>query len=734
MPIPRRQFIQQGTLASVAGLAAPHLLSRLSAGTARTGLLPPPVPPGPPPPAINRQALINRHDIRVTSLDPASPVTAGDGDFAFTVDATGLQSFETLYHDKGIPLETRSTWAWHSFPNVDKLKNEDATSPFDFHGRTLHLANLETSPAGKYFRENPHPIPLGQISLLYKNEPLTPESITAIDQRLDLWTGAIHSNYTLAGQPVAVETVTQPGMSRLAVKLRSPLVVSGDLQIRFRFAYSYLVSGKNNPPLVWDQDDHHRTEVVNHDANFSHLQRTLDDSKYFVTVNWPGAGKLTAAAPHDFRLQAANADLISFVCTFSADDVPWAQYQLLAKSSFADVQAAGTEGWREYWTHGGVADFSGSTDPRAAEIERRIVISQYLMKVNFAGSFPPAETGLTCLSWYGKHNSEMYFWHAAQFYIWGRPDLLERSLAWYQKILPLGQADAQTQGFEGVRWPKMAGIDGRPGPGGINPFIIWNQPNPIYLCELVYCARPTPATLEKYRDIVFESAKFLASFAWFDAATNRYVLGPPVKNVSESADATKVMNPTFELAYWYYGLQVAQSWRQRLGLPPEPKWAEVLAKLSQLPVANGKYLEIETFPTIYDLATGNLPSSELLAYGYLPATPFLDLSVMRTTFDEVNRRNRVNSWGSWAAGTAAMCAARLGEPDIAASILTNQNFTNNGHVAHKGLPVYLPINAAFLAAAGLMIGGWDNAPKVNAPGFPQDGQWSIKSEGLLPLP
>ncbi len=87
-----------------------------------------------------------------------------------------------------------------------------------------------------------------------------------------------------------------------------------------------------------------------------------------------------------------------------------------------------------------------------------------------------------------------------------------------------------------------------------------------------------------------------------------------MKNVSESSDATKVMNPTFELAYWYYGLQVAQTWRQRLGLAPEPKWADVLAKLSKLPVADGKYLEIETFPTIYNRA---LKSAAILQAHFL---------------------------------------------------------------------------------------------------------------------
>ncbi len=66
-----------------------------------------------------------------------------------------------------------------------------------------------------------------------------------------------------------------------------------------------------------------------------------------------------------------------------------------------------------------------------------------------------------------------------------------------------------------------------------------------------------------------------------------------------------------------------------------------------------------------------------------------------------------------------MCAARLGEPEVATSILTNQNFSNNGHVAHKELPAYLPINSAYLAATGLMAAGWDGAPKTMLPDFPR---------------
>jgi hypothetical protein len=77
---------------------------------------------------------------------------------------------------------------------------------------------------------------------------------------------------------------------------------------------------------------------------------------------------------------------------------------------------------------GAAVDFSGSTDPRAHELERRIILSQYLTKINCAGSLPPQETGLTMNSWYGKFHIEMHWWHGVHFALWDRLDLLENSL------------------------------------------------------------------------------------------------------------------------------------------------------------------------------------------------------------------------------------------------------------------------------------------------------------------
>lgn len=683
---------------------------------------------------IDREALVRRHGVHVDHVDPESPLSVGNGDFAFTVDATGLQTFDTLYHDQGVPVETLSTWAWHSFPNPTGLTIDDAMVSYPFHGRTIRFAGKQNSPAGTYFRENPHPVPLGQIGLLYRGQIVTPHDLGRIDQTLDLWTGSVRSRYELAGAPVEVETVADASRSCIGVRLRSPLVAAGTLAVRVRFAYSYQPGNRNNPPLDWDHPDRHRTTVLHASDRKAELERSLDGTQYFVTLGWDGAAKFESTAQHTFTLTPHGADAFSFTCEFSpaADTAP---------AGYGDVASSSAAGWRDYWTRGGVVDLSGSSDPRAGELERRVVLSQYLMRVNYGGSFPPSEDGLTNVTWFGKHNTEMYYWHAAQFYAWGHVDLLEKGLAWYRKILPLALADAAAQGFRGARWPKMAGIDGRPSPGTINPFIIWNEPNPIALCELVYRAHPNADTLAKYRDVVFESANFLASFAQLDPQTRQYVLGPPIKNVSEDSGENRTRNPTFELAYWCYGLQVAQTWRARLGLPPEPHWADVLARQTPLPTHEGKYLEIETFPEMYN-RPGNYPTSMLLAFGYMPKVPTIDVATVRRTFDAINARNGLDHWNSWQLGQGALTAARLGDAEAAVHIVTLQTptdrFMNSGYVRRpkepRGCPAYLPVNASLLLAVGLMAEGWDDAPPGSAPGFPHDGRWVVHAEGLNRLP
>ena len=81
--------------------------------------------------------------------------------------------------------------------------------------------------------------------------------------------------------------------------------------------------------------------------------------------------------------------------------------------------------------------------------------------------------------------------------------------------------------------------------------------------------------------------------AW-DEKTQRYILGPPVMSGAEAASGFEDWNPTSELNYWAYGLNIAQHWRERLGLPREQTWDQILQHLSRPPVAKGVYIDAES--------------------------------------------------------------------------------------------------------------------------------------------
>jgi hypothetical protein len=358
-----------------------------------------------------------------------------------------------------------------------------------------------------------------------------------------------------------------------------------------------------------------------------------------------------------------TTDTLDFVCFFSPGP------PLLELPGFVRTLAATREHWQGFWITGGAIDLSASKDPRWRELERRIVLSQYLTAIQCAGSLPPQETGLTYNSWEGKFHLEMHWWHAGHFALWNRLPLLERSLGYYQQILPQARAAAKRQGYTGARWPKMTSPTGQDSPSPVGPFLIWQQPHPIFYAELCYREHHDRATLEKFRQMVSETAEFMASYAAWDQAGKRYCLGPPLQCAQEIFPKDTTMNPTFELTYWRWGLETAQQWRQRLGQPRVEKWDQVLHSLARPPVAAGNYLFAETAPDTYSNTNWVRDHpSVTAALGLLPG-PRIDRETMRHTLHWVwGHWDWPSTWG-WDYPMLAMCAARLGEPERAVDLM-----------------------------------------------------------------
>ena len=74
---------------------------------------------------IDRKAVVRRHNITINQNDPKKPIQVGNGEFAYNVDITGMQTF--FAHN------TMAHWAWHAMPLPYGLKVAD------FKGRTYKV-------------------------------------------------------------------------------------------------------------------------------------------------------------------------------------------------------------------------------------------------------------------------------------------------------------------------------------------------------------------------------------------------------------------------------------------------------------------------------------------------------------------------------------------------------------------------------------------------------------------
>jgi hypothetical protein len=395
--------------------------------------------------------------------------------------------------------------------------------------------------------------------------------------------------------------------------------------------------------------------------------------------------------------------------------------------------------WKEFWKSGAAIDFNGSTDPRAKELERRVITSQYLTKIQCSGSFPPQETGLTFNSWFGKPHLEMHWWHGVHFALWNRPELMTRSLDWYFSVKEGARHIADRQGFKGYRWQKMTDHEGLESPSSVGAFILWQQPHPIYMAELAYRDKSSKDVLEKYKDLVFGTAEFMTAFPAYDSVKNHYNLGKGLIPAQEVFKAEDTYNPTYEVAYWDWGLRIAQKWRERLGMPRNAEWDDIINKLAPLPVHNGVYLSTENNKDSFTNEQWLRDHPSVLgALGMVPASPKLNKAIMQRTFNTVWKVWKWSDTWGWDFPMTAMTAARLGNPNKAIDALfmniqTNTYLKNGHNYQDDRLRIYLPGNGGVLAAVAMMAGGWDGSVGIN-PGFPKDGKWKVKSEGFKKMP
>ena len=711
----------------------------------------------------------------MTSADPLSSLSVGNGHFVTTVDVTGLQSYPLEYKD-GVPLCAMSDWGWHSFPNEDSLKVEETQKTMDLgHGhKEVYAVEYRTEGRNKkateYYRVNPHRLNLGNVALVIKenNKQIPLSKITDIDQKLDLYNGVITSSYKALGEKVNVTTACNQYGDQLISRIDSRLLSKGKASVCITFPYP---TGKHSDfSTDFGSDKKHVSEIRRRGRNWAIIMRRLDDTYYYVVVTWEGNASLRQNGKHTYLLET-KGNRLSFGVEYFFFDVKFAGLHF--DSLLNNVKKA----WNEWWEKGAFVDFGACTDPRAKELERRTVLSQYLTFINCANDNPPQETGLTYNSWYGRPHLEMTWWHTIDFSLWNRPEVLKKMLdGWYRyRAYPKVKEIAERQGFKGVRWMKMTDHKAGEAPSNVGSFLTWQQPHYIYMAEELYrrasenddSVKSQHETLKAYGKYVEETAEFLADFAKSCQKDGKIRLyGQTAMQESMSKDFS-YCHP-FEQAYFVYGLTVAQKWRERQGLPRNSEWDEIIKNMDSLPEHDGIYTAgIPTQPFITDSVPEASPTdifdpfnyggdtgkkqltaeefylkcrsdhpAVLGACGLLPDYGLYDREKMKHTLSWVmDNWNWATTWG-WDYGMIAMCAARLGDGETAIRALLLDEEKNtylvSGHNYQepKRLRVYLPGNGALLDAIAMMCAGWDGCKNIKNPGFPQNGKWNVRWEGL----
>lgn len=389
--------------------------------------------------------------------------------------------------------------------------------------------------------------------------------------------------------------------------------------------------------------------------------------------------------------------------------------------------------WERFWSQGGAVELSGSRDPRWFELERRIVLSQYLMAAQSAGSWPSAEAGLMAIDpWRGQFHMEMVWWHVAHYALWDRWEMAEKAVGCYRRFEPSARELAKQLGYRGLKWPKSVGPEGRSAPWMGNQVLLWKEPHPIFFAELDYRLRPTRETLEKWAALVFGTAEHMADYAVRGPGTEVYSLVPAMP----PSEMGITRDPVFDLAYWRWGLAQAQVWRQRMGMEREGHWDEVLAHLAPLPVKDGVYVHSAEWMDTYTKRASEHPDP-VGVLGMLPPVAGVDRETAHRTVCKVWQTWDWNRCWGWDFSWVAMAAARVGEPQIAVDALLKESPLNryDQRGVNTGGPCpYLPGNGGLLYAVAMMAAGWDGAPDRVAPGFPSDGRWIVRWEGLKRAP
>ncbi|MBR4751869.1 MAG: hypothetical protein IK077_08925 [Thermoguttaceae bacterium] len=700
---------------------------------------------------LDRHAIVSRHNINSEQLESTLPI--GNGNFCFNVDGTGLQTFAG---------NTLSHWGWYSDPLLDGFTWADVPPTGTYYQGRLTGGDpwpQDKAPLYSWVRNSPHQMNLARVRFVRKDgTPLDAKEIKT-GRVLDLWSGVHTSAFQLNGKETYVTTCVTDDVqldTTVAVQIDSDLVRSGELIVQIDFPFPDLTPGpwvgtfsnEKTAPFEITKLDDGKALVVKRLLQNEYAQGVVGNYTYATRVDAVGGTVEQVGDSSTIKVTGSDSGKLEISITFDGGD--YAKYPCddsvfrNKPVSFDEADKISHERWGKFWKSGAAVDLSGSSDPRWMELERRIVLSQYQLRANSAGEWPCGESGLiTICPWSGRFHMEMVWWHLIHWWTWDRADLADEAISIYPKVQDGAKQLAEQLGYKGYKWQKEIAPDGRTAPWVGNLVLLWKQPHPIFFAEMDYRRNPTRETLEKWADIVEQTAVHMADYATKDE-NGVYHLAPAMPPSEQGITRDEV----FDLAYWRWGLDAANKWRERLGKERVVLWDEVRDNMEPLPVEDGVFVHSPEWRTSFK--DRNWEHPDLIGvYGMIPPIDAVDPIIAERTLERVVAEWKWDRCWGWDFPWIAMSAARHGRADLAVDMLLNDAVCNyydesgvnlGGPSTRGGKGPYLPGNGGLLYAIAGMCAGFDeNADDDNtnanmplsgdsAPGFPEG--WTVKWEGL----
>ena len=139
-------------------------------------------------------------------------------------------------------------------------------------------------------------------------------------------------------------------------------------------------------PVVGTWGDPTRTTTMETSSKHALIKQKVNENAHYLNIRWAQAGGsltgpvgVAAGGANQYHFSVAGSSALEMTVEFSPDP-----------DHFQDtdtdmVQRRSLMGWRKYWAEGAFIDMTRTHNENATELQRRIILSQYLLAVNSAG-------------------------------------------------------------------------------------------------------------------------------------------------------------------------------------------------------------------------------------------------------------------------------------------------------------------------------------------------------------